>query len=120
MTYEFQQGDRIVFTERVHPKIKCGFRTDHATGRPIGTPEVPRQIVPQRGEGTVIGPVKDEKVNGRKVKTVKVHAGSPLGNIVVVADDAVLTAHPLTLDFEVAQTPQHGPSQYGTDAKGIA
>lgn len=118
---DFVKGDRVSFTERVHPKVSCGFRYHAESGKPIATPEIPKQIVQQRGEGIVTREAKEEKVNGRKVWTLKVHAGSGLGEIVIVADDAVLTAHPLTLDVGDLPAPNHrGPSMYGSDAKGIA
>lgn len=118
---DFQVGDRVSFTERVHPKVKCGFRYHAESGKTIATPEVPQQIVAQKGEGIVTRTAREAKVNGRKVTTLKVHAGSGLGEIVIVADDAVLTAHPLTLDVGDLPAPNHrGPSMYGSDAKGIA
>lgn len=119
--YEFQVGDRVSFTERVHPKVKGGVRYDHGSGKLIGTPDIPQQIVSQRGEGTVVRGLRQLKVGERKVTTLKVDAGKPLGIILIVADDAVLTAKPLALDLGIAPIdPQAGPSIYTSDAKGIA
>lgn len=118
---EFEVGDRVSFTERVHPKVKCGFRYHQESAKTIATPEIPKQIVAQRGEGTVTRTAREETVNGRKVTTLKVHAGHGLGEIVIVADDAVLTAHPLTLDVgDIPTTYTNAPSIYTSDAKGIS
>lgn len=122
MTYQFQVGDYIQFTRIVQPKKKCGFRTDFNTGRVIATPEIPEQILPQRGEARILKVYGEpKKVDGVKYATAKAEAGKPLGQVRVVLDDAILVAKQDGLfdatELDVADV---GPSIYSTDAKSVS
>ena len=128
--YEFQSGDYIAFHRIVQPEQKCRFKTDYATGRPIAVPAIPEQVLPQAGDGQIIKlaktkrKVRDLKTNEMHRYTVaRVAAGSHLGVVTAILDDAELRAKPLTMDFGIEHDPKdtsHGPSQYGTDARGLA
>lgn len=106
-------GDNITFTSIVRGKQKCGFRTDHRTGRAIATPEIPEQVLPQRGQGQVLGEIKVRKVNGTKYHTVRVAAGSPLGTVTAILDEtAVLKAEQPGLFDMASSAPTNHTSMY--------
>jgi hypothetical protein len=110
----FEVGDYISFERIVHPKVGVKFRTNYETGGPICLPEIPEQILPQRGAGQILKiATKPRRVGGEKLATARVAAGSGLGTVTAILDDATLTAKPLTMfDLE----PEAGSqTMYGTD-----
>lgn len=110
----FQVGDYIEFQRIVQPKRDVKFRTNYETGAPICLPEIPEQILPQRGSGQITKiAAKPRRVSGEKLATARVAAGSSLGNVTAILDDAVLAARPLTI-FDVEQTTE-AQTMYGTD-----
>lgn len=119
MTYQFQPGDYIRFKRIVRGKTSVRFSTDYDTGRPIAHPEIPEQVLPQEGEGLVVGEPKIKKVKGEKYTVIKVQAPKPLGKVNAVVEDAILVAKQDSL-FDMAPVEKSGPNVYGADAKGIA
>lgn len=119
--YEFAVGDYIKFQRVVHGKKTAGFRTMPGTGRAVATPQIPEQIMPQRGEGHVTSIAKHPKrIGAVKIRTARVYAGSELKTVTAILDDAVLAAKQQGL-FELEPTRGDGSnSMYGTDAKGGA
>jgi hypothetical protein len=128
--YEFQSGDYIAFHRIVQPEQKCRFKTDYATGRPIAVPAIPEQVLPQAGDGQIIKlaktkrKVRDLKTNEMHRYTVaRVAAGSHLGVVTAILDDAELRAKPLVMDLGLSNESQDTgakPGMYGTDARGGA
>lgn len=128
--YEFQSGDYIAFNRIVQPEQKCRFTTDYSTGRPIAQPAVPEQVLPQRGDGQIIKLAKTKRkvrnlqTNEMERFTVaRVAAGSHLGVVTAILDDAELRAKPLVMDLGIANEAQDTgakPGMYGTDARGGA
>jgi hypothetical protein len=115
----FEVGDYIEFTRIVHGKRGVRHRTDYDTGRAIVVPEIPEQVLPQGGEGQVVGPSRQRRVNGESYTTASVYAGKPLGKVIAILDDAILVGKQQSL-FEVDEVKEVGPNVYGSDAKGIA
>lgn len=131
--YEFEPNDYILFKRIVQPEKKFSYRTDPASGRAIVVPGIPEQVLPQGGEGQIAKiQAKPRKVlvdrtkHGEPVyesyRTATVLAGSHLGRVCAILDDATLQAKPLTLDMGLDNdaTPGAGPGMYGTDAMGGA
>lgn len=128
--YQFESGDYIAFNRIIQPEQKCRFKTDYATGRPIAVPAIPEQVLPQAGDGQIIKlaktkrKVRNLKTNEMERFTVaRVHAGSHLGVVTAILDDAELRAKPLTMDMGLDNEPTDrvsGPGMYGTDARGGA
>lgn len=122
MTYAFQEQDYIRFHRIVRPESKCRFRTDYKTGRPIAIPSIPEQVLPQSGEGQIVKLAKSKrKVDGETFTVARVAAGSHLGVVTAILDDAELVAKPLTMDLGIEATdssPTH--NVYSSDAKGIS
>lgn len=127
MSYEFQSGDFIKFHRIIQPAQKVRFKTDYATGRPIAVPEIPEQVLPQSGDGQIIKLAKGiRKVKVgvspqtknpiyEKFRVARVAAGSHLGVVTAILDDAELTAKPLQMDLGVESTDpvDRAPSMYG-------
>lgn len=134
MTYEFQSGDYIRFKRIVQPEQKVRHRTDYKTGRPIAVPEIPEQVLPQSGDGQIIKLAKNiRKVKVgtsdrtgtpiyEKYKVARVAAGSHLGVVTAILDDAELAAKPLTMDLGIEAVDSKGarPNMYGTEAGGLS
>lgn len=125
--YEFQSDDYIYFHRIIRPESKVSFSTDYKTGRPIANPQIPEQVLPQRGQGQIIKLAKAK----RKVRNLKTNemerftvarVASGQGVVTAILDDATLMAKPLTMDLGIEHVDPKdiGPSQYGTDAKGLA
>lgn len=116
----FEVGDYIEFSRIIQPKRPVRFRTNYETGAPICLPEIPEQVLPQRGQGQIVN-LKDgpRRVKGESYTVARVNAGVPLGFVTVILDDAVLVGKQQGL-FELDEVKDTGPNVYGSDAKGIA
>lgn len=129
--YQFESGDYIVFKRIIQPERKVSHRSN-GTARAVVVPAVPEQVLPQRGDGQIIKLAKTPrrvKVGISKIGTpiyetysvARVAAGSQLGVVTAILDDAELAAKPLTMDLGIDATDpaESRPSMYG-DAKDHA
>lgn len=116
----FEVGDYIEFTRIIQPKQPVRFRTNYETGAPICLPEIPEQVLPQRGQGQIVKFTKERRVAGTKYEVASVSAGSALGTVIAILEDAVLVGKPLTMFDLAPDTKDSGPNVYSSDAKGIA